>query len=94
MADMHLRRTAGPQQRKASGYADGWLPNLRAREVDEPPSSDEDVVELPGHQPSTAGAPRRVLSGAGRKEDENHWGWLLSDGSSAGSRTSSFANFD
>lgn len=79
-----------------SSHADGWLPNLRATDIDDLSSTDDDEVPPPPAQPSQSSKrvqPRRTASRSGKNGDENKWGWLLSDESSS-SRTPSFNTMD
>ncbi|KAI0832012.1 RTC4-like domain-containing protein [Trametes gibbosa] len=70
--------------------SEGWLPNLRANGAEEF-STDEEDQSQPGPLPKAI-AVRRTASRPSNGRNADQWDWLLSDGSSAGSRTSSFAN--
>lgn len=83
--------TAGSSS-KAPKYSDGWLPTLRGG--DGPHSSDDERSQEQTDLPLKASAPQRKSSQSGKNDGQNEWKWLLSDGSSAGSRTSSFGAFD
>ncbi|KAJ8473086.1 hypothetical protein ONZ51_g8079 [Trametes cubensis] len=90
------RRQERANSASKSSHADGWLPNLRAADIDDLSSTDDDEVPPPPAQPSQSSKrvqPRRTASRSGKNGDENKWGWLLSDESSS-SRTPSFNTMD